>query len=120
MPPPLPSFGYWSPYLLEPSLLKGWWCADDYGTLMTDDGGGLISSWTDRMSKIAATGATTDRPTWSASSWPGGQAGVTFDGAATRLFTLSFAALGYLAWDGWSSAAANPLPANHPWKYTVP
>lgn len=27
---------------------------------------------------------------------------------------------GYLAWDGWSSAASNPLPSTHPYKFSPP
>ena len=57
--------GLWSPYLLNPSVLKAWWNADDHGTsYMTDDGAGLISSWIDRIGNVAVTGTTTQRPTW--------------------------------------------------------
>lgn len=74
--------------------LKGWWNADDHGTAnMTDDGAGLISSWIDRVSGIAATGATTARPTWGASSFLSSGAGVTFDGVGNALTSTAFTAL---------------------------
>lgn len=77
---------YWDPYQLGPNL-RAWWCADDHGTSrMTDDGAGLISSWIDRIGNLAATGTTTQRPTWASNSLNSLPA-VTFDASANQLFT---------------------------------
>lgn len=75
----------WTPWNLGPAL-KAWWSADDHGTLrMVDDGAGLISSWTDRVSGIAVAGTTTARPTWASNSFNSAYAGLTFDGVANNL-----------------------------------
>lgn len=74
--------------------MRAWWAADDHGTSrMTDDGAGVISSWTDRIGGIAVTAATTARPTWAATSFNSAYPGVTFDGVANCLAQTSFAAL---------------------------
>jgi len=74
----------WTPASL--SAVKAWWSADDHGTAnMTDDGGGLISSWKDRIGGLALTAATTARPTWGATAFNGAKAGLTFDGSANNL-----------------------------------
>jgi len=83
----------WTPDSLGADL-KAWWDADDHGTArMTDDGLGLISSWTDRVSGIAVTGTLGARPTWGAAAFPNSKAGLTFDGVANTLRTTSFAGL---------------------------
>jgi hypothetical protein len=62
------------------------WSADDHGTaLMTDAGAGVISSWIDSAAAITCTGATTARPTWSATGFDTGKAAVVFDGTANAL-----------------------------------
>lgn len=103
----------WHPLDLGRSQLIAWWCADDHvPSRMTDDGSGLISSWTDRISGIAVTGSTTARPTWGATGWTGddsvGRPAVTFDGAATRLAATSFGALPTSTSPGeiWAAAAS--------------
>lgn len=72
--------------MLTRSVLRGWWCADDWTNtqLVTDDGSGVLSSWKDRINGIAATAATTARPTASATAFDG-LAGVTFDGVANAM-----------------------------------
>lgn len=77
----------WSPFLLPRSILRAWWNADDWtnAALVTNDGSGVISSWKDRINGLAVTGATTTRPTASASSFNSAYAGVTFDGSANTL-----------------------------------
>ncbi len=52
---------------------------------MTDDGAGLISKWDDLVAALSLTGATTARPTWSATSFNSAYAGVTGDGVANVL-----------------------------------
>lgn len=79
--------GTWTPLDLG-AALKYWANADDHGTAnMTDDGGGLISQWKDRVGGLAATGATTARPTWTATAFNSAYAGVTGNGTANILKT---------------------------------
>lgn len=69
------------------SALKGWWSADDLSAAS-------VSTWTDRISGIAATATSTAIPTWGATGWTtNSKPGVTFDGAANCLVSTSFAAL---------------------------
>lgn len=83
----------WTPYSLG-AALKAWWNADDHGTAnMTDDGAGLISSWMDRIGGVAATGTTTQRPTWSSTSYNSAKAGVTGDGSAMRLVATALGSI---------------------------
>lgn len=85
----------WTPYDIPRSVLKAWWNADDHASsvLMTDDGAGLISSWTDRINGLAVTAATTARPTWASNSFNSSYAGVTFDGAANVMTEAALSAL---------------------------
>ena len=80
----------WSPYMLGRSLLAEWWCADDHAVpaLMTDDGGGLTSSWKGRINGTNLTAAGSARPTWGATSF-NGLPGVTGDGVANALTLAS-------------------------------
>jgi hypothetical protein len=61
-------------------------------TNMTNDGSGVISSWTDNIAGITPTAATTARPTWSADGLSTGVAAVVGDGVANAMTTTSFAA----------------------------
>lgn len=93
------------------SALKAWLTADDHGTArMTDDGSGLISSWTSADgSALTVTAATTARPTWSASaiSRPSGGSvsGLAFDGTANCMVstTLTNIPTGSTAGEVWIS-----------------
>lgn len=108
-----PGWTGWTPTSLG-SALKGWWAADDHGTAnMTDDGAGLISAWVDRASAISATGATTARPTWSATAFTGGLAGVTFDGVANALISTAITALpnGSTAGEIWAEVDQRATPS---------
>jgi hypothetical protein len=60
---------------------------------MTDDGAGLISSWSDRIGGMTATATTTARPTWGATSFYSGIAGVTFDGVANTMASSTLTTL---------------------------
>lgn len=75
----------WSPKSIPRSNLRHWWCAEDYASLMTDDGAGRISSWTDRVGGQAVTGTTTARPTYGAAAFNAAYPGLTFDGVANTL-----------------------------------
>lgn len=91
----------WTPYDLGPGCLSAWWSADDHGTArMTDDGSGLISSWSDRVTGLAVTGTTTARPTWTSTALDSAKAGLTFDGTANTLATTTLTALPTGAVDG--------------------
>lgn len=84
----------WSPYVIPRSVLRAWWNVDDHGTaLMTDDGSGVISSWSDRIGGLAITAATTARPTWAAASFNSAYAGITFDGVANCFVTTTLTSL---------------------------
>jgi hypothetical protein len=89
----------WSPYALTRSVLRAWWCADDWtnAALSTDDGSGLLSSWKDRINVINTTATTTLRPTAAAASFTGtdgvSRAGVTFNGSTTAMTTTTLTAL---------------------------
>lgn len=94
LPPEINNYAYGSftrsgPVTALGSALKAWWDADDHGTArMTDDGAGLISSWTDKVAALAYTGATTARPTWTSTALQSpmaAKAGLTFDGVANVL-----------------------------------
>lgn len=74
------------------TVISAWWSALDKG-LMIDDGAGLISSWTDRVSGLALTATTTARPTWGATSFNSAYAGLTFDGTANCFVTTTLTAL---------------------------
>jgi hypothetical protein len=79
-----------SPYRIPRSILRAWWCADDHGTaLMTDDGGGLISSWKDRINALEVTAATTARATWGEAAFNAAHPGLTFDGVANGMVMAS-------------------------------
>ncbi|HLY04286.1 MAG TPA: hypothetical protein VKR31_00915 [Rhizomicrobium sp.] len=80
----------WTPYQLSPSA---WWSARDYTYRMTDDGGGLISSWRGRIAGLAVTATTTARGTWSNTAFPGGFPGITFDGAANTYVATTLTTL---------------------------
>jgi hypothetical protein len=84
----------WEPITGLGSSLKAWWDAGDHGTArMTDDGAGLISSWTDKVGGLALTGTTTARPTWGAASYNSAYAGVTLDGTANQLNNATYTSL---------------------------
>lgn len=108
----------WTPYDLGPGSLAAWWSADDHGTArMTDDGSGLISSWSDRIGGLAVTGTTTARPTWTATALNGAKAGLTFDGTANTLATTTLTGLptGAVAGEMWavlSQARAGSVSGN--------
>lgn len=82
------SFTSQGPLVALGASLKARLTADDHGTArMTDDGSGLISSWTSNDgAALTVTAAGTARPTWSASaiSSPTGNTypGIIFDGVA--------------------------------------
>ena len=102
-----------SPYDLGRDILRNWWSADDHGTArMTDDGAGLISSWTDRIAGLAVTAVTAARPTYGATALAGRPA-LTFDGVANCLASTSLTNMPTGAQDGeiwalFSQAAAAP------------
>ena len=97
----------WTPASL--SAVKAWCSADDHGTAnMTDDGGGLISSWKDRIGGLALTAATTARPTWGATAFNGAKAGLTFDGSANVLAANAVANLPTGSTSGTLWAVAQP------------
>src|SRR5215472_2017752 len=76
-----PASAFWSPYLLQPSLLKAWWSADDVAP-------GAVATWTDRTNAIATTATSTAQPTAAVNSWAvttNPQPGVTFDGVANYM-----------------------------------
>jgi hypothetical protein len=75
----------WTPYALR-SLIVAWLHADDHAnsSLMTDDGGGLISSWTDRIAGRTWTASGAGRPQWSTTAL-NGFAGLTGDGVNTLM-----------------------------------
>lgn len=83
---PIPRNTGWTPSKLGSNLIA-WWNANDHGAAnMTDDGGGLISAWTDNVGGVSLTAATTARPTWTTGV-------VTFDGSANCLRGTSLGAL---------------------------
>ncbi len=89
--------------------LATWWDADDHGTArMTDDGAGLISSWTDRVAGLAITAATTARPTWTANAFNTSYAGLTFDGTANCFVTTTLTAIPTGANAGWAMVVVAP------------
>lgn len=94
----------WSPYRLPRSIFNAWWCADDHGIalLMTDDGAGLISSWTDRIGKLAITAATSARPTYGAAVFNSAYAGLTHDGIANCLVSTTLTTLPTSSTAGWA------------------
>jgi hypothetical protein len=105
----------WSPYDIPRSVLRAWWNADDHGiaAFMTDDGAGLISSWTDRIGGLTLTGATTARPTWASGSFTnqdGGsnKAAVSFDGIANCLRGTTLTGLPASSTPGTIRAVADP------------
>jgi hypothetical protein len=75
----------WDPTYLGASL-KAYWDAYRYD-LMTDDGGGLISSWRDIVGAYDATASGSARPTYSATGFNGSPV-VNGDGAA-NVMTLA-------------------------------
>lgn len=92
----------WSPHVLSRSILRALWHSDDHGTsLMTDDGGGLISAWKDLINLTNPTATTTARPTWAATSFDGVRSAVTFDGSANAMATTTFTALPVTTDPGW-------------------
>lgn len=86
----------WTPASQDLSAyLAADWDAEDHGTArMTDDGGGAISSWTDKIGSMAVTAADPARPTWvqsASAEFP--YPALSFDGtddcfASTSLGTL--------------------------------
>lgn len=96
VPVTIPNDGDWEPTDLGVKLIA-WWNADDHGTSnMTDDGGGLISSWIDRIGGVNVTGTTTARPTWASNSFnvtQASSAGVSFNGTANCLTTTSLGSI---------------------------
>lgn len=81
------------------SDLVAWWDADSrYWASkggLTDDGGGLISSWRDIVGGYAATGTTTARPTFSPAAFAGSP-GLMFDGTANTLTSTDAALMAAL------------------------
>jgi len=81
------ALGFWSPYLLEPSLVAGWWSADDLAP-------GPVATWTSRYpSSLATTATSTAQPTAAVDSWTNTNypiSGVTFDGVANAMVATSF------------------------------
>ena len=68
----------WSPHLLTPSVLLGFWDAEAVGSLSLS--GDAVITWTDLVGGYAPTQGTADaRPTYSATSF-NGRPGVAFDG----------------------------------------
>lgn len=116
----------WTPTYLGPNLLKAWWNSDDHGTVrMTDDGGGLISSWVDRQGGLALTGTTTLRPTWGAASWAPtgaatGSAVVSASGNRLQALTMGNVPTGATAGEIWTLiqlAQNNPIGTACPFGY---
>lgn len=83
----------WNPTALGASVLSARWSAKDHGSLMTDDGAGLISQWVDSAGAMAVTATTTARPTWSATSFNSAYPGVTFDGSANTMVSTTLTTL---------------------------
>lgn len=76
----------WEPITGLGAKLAAWWDVDTYATLMVDGGGGLISSWTDRVLGRALTAIGSARPTYQATGLYGRPC-VSFDGVANVLST---------------------------------
>jgi hypothetical protein len=75
------------------AALKFWVNADDHGTAgWTDDGAGLMSAVKDRVGNTPFTAATTERPTWSATSFNSAYAALAFDGVANAMVTTTMGA----------------------------
>jgi hypothetical protein len=92
---------------------KAWWTAADHGTArMTDDGAGLISSHTARVTAIALTAVTTARPTWSATGFNSAYPVLAFNGTTNVLAAAGVnAAIPTGSAESWIFAVAdNNLP----------
>lgn len=90
------------------AALAALWSADSHGTAnMTDDGSGLISSWKDVVGGLDLAGATTARPTWSATSFNSAFAGVTGDGTANALTAAATTGLPTGTNESWIIALVN-------------
>lgn len=100
----------WEPSPGLGAKLVAWWRVEDYPTLMTDDGGGLISSWTDcKLGRaVSATGAA--RPIYQATGLYGRPC-LVFDGIATLLETTNLAGFPTGAADGCLVAVCGPIVA---------
>lgn len=100
----------WEPLNGLGAKLIAWWRVDDYATLMTDDGGGLIASWTDcKLGRsVTATGAA--RPIYQATGLYGRPC-LVFDGIAALLETTNLAGFPTGAADGCLVAVCGPLVA---------
>lgn len=109
------------------AALKAWMSADAHGTAnMTDDGNGLISSWTSEDgSALTVTAATTARPTWTADAISNGRgktyAGLSFNGTANVMLTTTLTNIptGSTAGEAWvslnqlNSAATGGVPLRY-------
>ncbi len=101
--------GTWAPVASLGSTLGAWWTADDHGTArMTDDGSGVISSWTDSVGAMAITAATTARPTWTSTAFNSAYAGLTFDGTANCFASTTLTTLPTGANAGWAMLVVAP------------
>lgn len=80
---------HYDPEVALGSALKAYWEAADYGTSrVTDDGGGLISSWKDRKLGLDLVAATTARPIYS-TDYVNGEPAFLFDGVANFMRVAS-------------------------------
>ncbi len=98
----------WEPITGLGAKLAAWWDVDTYSTLMTDAGGGLISSWTDRVLGRALTATGAARPTYQAEGLYGRPC-VSFDGVANVLSTSTLTGLPT------GSAAGGLVAVTGPW-----
>lgn len=90
--------------------IAAWWTVQDHGTAnMTDDGGGLISNWVDRVGAMAVTAAAAARPTWAAASFNARYGGLAFDGTANCFVstTLTTIPQGATAGEIWAVGQSN-------------
>jgi hypothetical protein len=82
----------WDPMdVIGSSVITHWWNADDYH-LMVDQGGGFISSWTDRIAGLAITATGGARPLYGATGFYS-LPGLSFDGWRQAMSTTSMSTL---------------------------
>lgn len=105
-----------SPILVDSVIsiagIAEWWSARDYGTArMTDDGGGVISSWVGRINSTTVTAAGPVRPLYNAQAFKGSYPGLIFDGVDDCFVATLFSALPVGTTPGWILVVAEVTPA---------
>lgn len=99
----------WDFHVIPRSILRAHWSAADHGTaLMTDDGGGLISSWKDRINGIEVTAAGSARPLWSATAMNEAYPGIIFDAVDDCFVTTALTLLPTGSTAGWIMVGIKP------------